>query len=391
MKQHLNDGQLRASVDGELAEAELQHLNSCPSCQARLAHVQYQIRTVSDHLSFLTSHEKEIRPDAQAALQGFYHFNSNRKEKTMFRKLFASPVLKIGLAVVLILVIVLSIPATRTLAGQFLGLFRVQQVVVVPVDYTGMEQLIGNSALGNQFNQLISTSVTAEQKPGAPVTVADAAQASQLTGFTVRLPQVTNPSRISVEKSSAFSFKLDRAKVQALLNEAGRSDLALPVSIDGAEISINIPASVSVAYGTCPEPGAQDSGSDVSLNGSAGRRYPDCVILAELPSPTVSAPTDINVAQLAQIGLEFTGMTSEQAAAFTKTVNWTSSLVIPIPKNAATYEQVTVDGVTGTLIQRPTDDAPQYLLLWVKDGIIYAISSLGSDSQQAIQMANTLP
>jgi hypothetical protein len=83
-------------------------------------------------------------------------------------------------------------------------------------------------------------------------------------------------------------------------------------------------------------------------------------------------------------------MSSDQAAQFTKTIDWTSSLVIPIPRNAATYEQVTVDGVTGTLIQRPADDAPQYILLWVKDGIIYAISSLGSNSQQAIQMANSL-
>jgi Na+/H+ antiporter NhaB len=105
----------------------------------------------------------------------------------------------------------------------------------------------------------------------------------------------------------------------------------------------------------------------------------------------VSAPAALNIAQLAQIGLEFTGMTSDQAAAFTQTVDWTSTLVIPLPKNAATYQQVTVDGVTGTLIQRPADDAPQYALLWVKNGIIYAISSLGTNSQQAVQMANSLP
>jgi hypothetical protein len=72
-------------------------------------------------------------------------------------------------------------------------------------------------------------------------------------------------------------------------------------------------------------------------------------------------------------------------------VDWTSSLVIPIPKNAATYDQVSVDGVTGTLIQRPADDAPQFALVWVKNGIIYAIGGLGSNSQQAIQMANALP
>jgi hypothetical protein len=115
------------------------------------------------------------------------------------------------------------------------------------------------------------------------------------------------------------------------------------------------------------------------------------MILAEIPSPVVSAPSNVNIAQLAQIGLEFTGMTREQAAAFTKSVDWTTTLVVPIPKNAAKYEQVQVDGVTGTLIQRPADDAPQFVLIWVKNGIVYSIGGLGVNSQQAMDMANSLP
>ncbi len=262
---------------------------------------------------------------------------------------------------------------------------------MVPVDLTGIQSLTGNDTLGKQVSDLIASSVTAQQKPGTPVTAADAAQASQLAGFTVRVPQGMTPSRLSVVNSSAFTLKIDVAKAQALLNESGRTDLVLPTSINGEDVSVTIPASVSVAYGTCPDPAAADTGAQLNGGGSAGRRYPDCVILAEIPTPTVSAPADLNISQLAQIGLEFTGMTSDQAAAFVQTVDWTSTLVIPLPKNAATYDQVSVDGVTGTLIQRPADDAPQYALVWVKNGIIYAISSLGTNSQQAIQMANSLP
>ena len=84
-------------------------------------------------------------------------------------------------------------------------------------------------------------------------------------------------------------------------------------------------------------------------------------------------------------------MSPAEADEFTSTVNWTSTLLVPIPRNASVNEQVSVDGVTGTLIQRPSDDAPQFALLWVKDGIIYAISGLGTNSQQAIDMANSLP
>ncbi len=391
MTKHLNAGTLRASLDGVLPDVQQQHLDTCPSCQAHLAQIRSDSRLASEHLSFLASPGQEPDLAASKALQKFYRHTTKQKEKTMLKKIFGSPIFITGIAIVLILAIVVSVPATRALADQLLSLFRVQQVVVVPIDYTGMEQLTGNSALGKQLGQLISSSVTTEQNPGTPVAATDAAQASQLAGFDVRLPQGMTPARISVENSSAFSFKVDRAKAQALLDEAGRPDLVLPSSIDGADISVKIPANVSVAYGTCPEPSTSGNGSDFSMNGSTGRRYADCVILAELPSPSISAPADVNVAQLAQLGLEFTGMSSEQASAFTNSVDWTSSLVIPIPKNAATYQQVTVDGVTSTLIQRPADDAPQYVLLWVKDGIIYAISSLGSNSQQAIQMANSLP
>ena len=391
MKKHLNDGQLRAALDHELDEAGMQHLENCPACQSRQILVKAISQQAAQGLSNLALPAEGTAPDARAALVRFRQRNQTKKEISMFKKIFASPILRVGLAIVLILVVVFSFPQARAFAGQFLNLFRVQQVVVVPVDFTGVQQLTGNDALGKQVSDLISSSVTIQQNPGKPVTAADAAQASQLTGFNVRIPQGMTPSRISVENKAAFTLKVDVAKVQALLDESGRSDLVLPASINGADVSVTIPASASVAFGTCPDPAAQDTGIGLNAGGSAGRRYADCIILAEVPTPVVSAPADLNIAQLAQIGLEFTGMTSEQAAAFTQTIDWTSTLVIPLPKNAATYDQVTVDGVTGTLIQRPADDAPQYALVWVKDGIIYAISSLGTDSQQAIQMANSLP
>jgi hypothetical protein len=115
------------------------------------------------------------------------------------------------------------------------------------------------------------------------------------------------------------------------------------------------------------------------------------MIFAQIPSPDVNAPADLDIKALASIGLEFTGMSAEEASAFTNTVDWTSTLVVPIPRNAAINEQVFVDGVTGTLIQRNSSEAPQFALLWVKDGIIYTISGLGANSQQAIDMANSLP
>ncbi len=391
MSTHLEDGQLRAALDGELNPMELSHLESCAACSQRKNEIEAEVQQVARSLAFLAIDPQDPVPSARRALDRLYQEKLEEQEIPMLKRIFSSSFARLAIAFVLILALVVSIPSTRALADRLLNLFRVQEVTVIPVDYTGMQQLAGDSALGKQISQLLSSSIDMTKKPGNPQDAANAAQASQMAGFDVRLPQGFTPTQISVENGAAFTFKVDRARAQALLDEAGRSDLVLPASIDGAQISVNIPAGVSVAYGTCPQPTGDEPGLNLNGGGSAGRRYPDCVILAEMPSPTVDAPADVDVAQLAQIGLEFTGMTPEQAAAFTKTVDWTSSLVIPIPKNAATYKQVTVDGVAGTLIQRPADDAPQYALLWVKNGVLYAIGGLGSDSQKAIQMANSLP
>jgi hypothetical protein len=388
MEKHLTDGELRAALDGELEAKQLQHLETCTDCQARQHQLQVEQGQIARQLAFLARADEPVLT-AQKAWNRFSQQIRIKKEISMFKKWFAFPVVRVGTAALLILALVLAFPGTRALAGELLNLFRVQQVTAIPVDFTGLEQLTGDGALGNQFTELISNSMNITQKPGDPKEVADAQQASQLAGFTVRLPQGKNPSQIYVTDAAAFTLTVDRTKAQALLDEAGRSDLVLPDSIDGATISVNIPSSVSAGYGTCPKPQADSSEAEESQ--IPGRRYPDCVILAEIPSPSVNAPADVDVDQLAQIGLEFTGMSPEDAAAFTSTVDWTSTLVIPIPRNAATYEQVTVDGVTGTLIQRPADDSPKFALLWVKDGIIYAISGLGTNSQQAMEMANSLP
>jgi len=394
MNKHLNDGQLRAALDRELNLEELEHFENCDYCQMRQNTIQLQTQQTANKLAFLSTATKEPAVSPATAWHRFNQQKIGQKETPMYKKFFASPFTRYVLPGLLILTLVFAFPSTRALAGELLNLFRVQQVTVVPVDFTGMEQL--NGAVGNNISQLISDSVTMQKEPTDPTNVANTDEASQLAGFNVRAPQDITSSRISVMSGVSFAFTIDRAKAQALLDEAGRSDLVLPEEVDGADVSVNIPSSVSIAFGTCPEPSndseaAREMDREKNTSGSPGRVYKDCIILAQIPSPEVSAPASLDIAKLAQIGLEFTGMTSEEAVQFTSTVDWTSTLIVPIPKNAASYQQITVDGVTGTLIERPSDDAPQFALFWVKDGIIYTIGGLGNNSQKALEIANSLP
>ena len=197
MKRHLTDGELRAALDGELDAQQLGHLDQCADCLARQSQSQAEQLQTAGRLAFLAPADDPI-PTSQKAWAQLSQRLLIKKETSMFKKWFAFPVVRFGTAALLILALVLAFPGTRALAGELLNLFRVQQVTAVPVDFTGLEQLTGDGALGNQFTELISNSVNMTDEPGEPVEAADAAQASQLAGFNVRLPQSPTPSQIYV-------------------------------------------------------------------------------------------------------------------------------------------------------------------------------------------------
>ena len=388
---HLSEKTLRTYLDDELAEAEhaqaQHHLAACTGCRAELATLEARATKVSARLAILAPGLAETPRPVYAALAIF-----KRKEKTtMLQSLFSKRMrpLWAGLTLVALFAVSLSFAPVRAWAGSFLGLFRVQQVTVLPVDNTRLEALTGNSPLSAEISRLLSDSVTITKQPKDPQIAASASEASQMAGFAVRLPNnQTAAPQLTAQSGFAFQFVVDRARAQALVDEAGYQNLQLPASLDGATIKVDVPSAVTAAYGTCPKPKGEPSASDT--RGSMGRMYANCVILVQIPSPTVNTPPDVDVAQLAEMGLQVTGMTAQQAHEYSQTVDWASTLVIPIPRNGATYKQVAVDGVTGYLIQRPADDAPEYALVWVKDGIVYGIGGLGADSAQALAMANSL-
>jgi hypothetical protein len=289
--------------------------------------------------------------------------------------------------------------------------------------------------------------------------VADAAEASRLAGFEVRLPQgaATTP-RLSVQDGTAFEFTVDRARAQTILDAVGESAAAsdgssdgfepsailLPEAIDGAKVGVAIPAGVSAEYGDCAsmeagppsrhpvdsvdgvdsedgdvrdggsrdsegltvfgqkvgdqDSGSQDSGGQAGdlgnrAEGSSGSRS-GCLMLAQIPSPEVTAPPEIDVASLAETGLRVMGFSPMEARTFSHTVDWTSTLVLPIPRGSAKSTALTVDGVDGVLVQRMGgDDRPRkgYTILWVKDGRVYVVAGSDRDTDRGLALANSLP
>jgi hypothetical protein len=392
---HVTHADLRAFLDEELPAADraraADHLAGCPDCRVRLHAVTQQAQRVQARLAALGPSPAEAPLPANHAR----HQVSLRDRKdgfAMLTKLLGRRSTWAGLAAVAALAVAFSFAPVRAWAGEFLGLFRVERIQVLPLDTTGLSALADNATLIEQISTLFSESVTILHEPADPRPVADAAEASAAAGFNVRLLADAGVySVITVRDGMALEVVADRDRAQAILNEAGRSDLQLPESLDGATIGVDVPTGVTVSYGQCPNDAPAEylpvEGERPLDRGS----FRTCILFAQVPSPSVNAPADLDVGQLAELALQFAGMSAQEAHDFALTVDWTSTLVVPIPQEAAAYEQVQVDGVTGTLVyeQRASASEQYYMLMWVKDGIVYGLQAFGLRGE-VLALANSI-
>ena len=156
---HLNDETLRAYLDQQLdvTQQVAGHLQECPDCRDRLAVLQSRAARVKAHLAALDPTPAEAPRSAQLAYAQFTARQSavSGKERfTMLKSIF-SPRLRTawaGLAVVALLATAFSFAPVRAWAGEILALFRVQKIVVLPIDMTRLSELGNDQTLSKQIS-----------------------------------------------------------------------------------------------------------------------------------------------------------------------------------------------------------------------------------------------
>ncbi|MCB9134843.1 MAG: zf-HC2 domain-containing protein [Anaerolineales bacterium] len=377
---HPSTPQLQTYLDGETPEPARErltaHLEACPECRTTLQHLEAHAARVGTRFAHLNPTLSDTVPASRA----YAHLQQKlQKENNMFKKLF-SPKMRPALATTLIIAffaIVLTVPSIRAAAVDFLGLFRVQQIQVVEFNPANLPQnMEGNF---RNIDQIIANNLTVEEA-GDPIPAADAAEASKLAGFDVLLPQAfQGDTQLTVQPATTASFTIDLALWQSILNEMGRTDIQLPKEIDGQTITLYADRSVTFVAGNC------DVSADSPEGFAAAQR--DCTVLAQTPSPRVDAPSTLPIDELGQAALRFLGMSASDAASFSQKIDWTTTLILPVP-SGSDYRDVTVQGVPGTLFL-DSGRSNGYHLMWVKDGIVYALSGQGTMTD-ALALANSL-
>lgn len=389
-----NTGILRAYVDGELEARQsasvAKHVENCSQCRSELSAVASQAAAVGAGFNQLPeAHWDAANTDAAwAAFLRRRHRELTKEQTPRLVPWRIWSAVGAGAAVAFVALLFLFAPL-RSWAESVLAIFRVERFTVLELNPATMHGSLQNDALLNQaVGHIFSDDVTITQEPQKPVPVSDAATASKLAGFQVRLLPGESPTALLFKSGIAARMKLDRDRLQALLDEAGRSDLQIPESVDGAVLGLRVPAGIIALYGSCGILPARMQGAQPPANNN--RPDSSCVSLMELPSPVVSAPPEIDPGQIAQIALQFLGMSPNEAANFTQTVDWTTTLVLPVVQGQTRYENVHIAGNDGVLLRpKMPNEASHFTLMWVDNGIVYGLIGSGDDTS-AVNLAEQL-
>lgn len=265
-----------------------------------------------------------------------------------------------GLALVAVIALAMTFPTVRAAAGEFLGLFRVQQFAPISVSPQQMALL---ERLGEQG--LAPGEFVVTQEIGEPETVDSPEAAATVAGFTPKtLPNRGELMRTYVMQGGAGHLVVDLAGARAIVEAAGADPLLLPDSLDGARV-------------------------DVTVHDSIGQLYDNGIILLQSPSPDVNYPADVNPTLLGEALLQVLGTEPAEAQRIAQSIDWTSTMLLPIPQDLGTYREVTVNGVSGVLLE-PFDPDAEAAVVWQQDGMVYMMRAGRMNVDELLAYANSV-
>jgi hypothetical protein len=258
----------------------------------------------------------------------------------------------------LLLAVAFSFPTVRAAAGEFLSLFRVQNftaVTISPQQIALLNQVAQDGLMPGKVE------VFADPNQLTPVGSLDEAGA-HLGMMTVRtIGALGEPTAVYVSAPGSGRLTIDLADSRAILEAVDASPLLLPDEIDGAQVDVSV------------FPGIEQQWQGIHFMQSA--------------TPEVAYPAGLNTQLLGQAALQVLGLNEAEAARLSKNIDWTTTLLLPIPTDLATYQEVTVDGVSGMAISQL--DGEGATIIWHNAGMLYTLYGDRS-AEELLALADSL-
>jgi hypothetical protein len=375
---HSPDGALMAYRDGELAPGEKQivqtHLSACEVCRDRLKNIEAQSGQVSTILSAVAPNALEA-PAARRALFDLKQTTYERKDYTMLDQIKTSKRMQrtvAGIAAVIVIIGLFTLAPVRALASDFLALFRVQKFVAVDIDPERMQQI---AEAVDQSMGLGEVQHLTEEGQGTEVGSLD--EAAGLAGFTPRtLEGYGDPSHIVVHDGSTSTFTPDVQAMRQVFQAVNVDPNLLPDNIDGQTFTLTTSPGVAQVW----------------TNEDGSPRF----MVMQAPSPTIEGPDDVDYEQLGEAMLQLLGMDADEAHRLSQSIDWTTTVVLPIPRDVASVREVNIDGTTGLVFDArghgdgDGEGRPGGAVLWEKNGIVYLVAADQMNSLDMQEVADHL-
>lgn len=273
-----------------------------------------------------------------------------------------------------VVAVAFAFPAVRVSAQAMLDLFRVRTFAAVEFDPARFEKLKGfGGADGPMFLEKQNTT----HDPGAPRVVASLEAAGELAGLHALAPTVVPaglvPDTVRVTGAGESDFVVHADKLRTVLESLDLRDVQVPANLDGRTVHVRVSPMIVATY--------------VNENRRA--------TVLQAKSPEVRVPAGVDLAQLGEIGLRVFGMPAADARRMARRIDWSNTMLVPVPMNAASFREVTVNGRRGLMITTRETNADGRraragaLVLWAQDDRVLAVEG-NIESSDLVQMAESL-
>lgn len=273
-----------------------------------------------------------------------------------------------------------TLPPVQAAAEAFLDFFRVKQFTGVEFDPERLQSLGSSGISPEAIFGKIEPLTAAPEEPVSYATAADAGAAAGIRVLTPAwVPQGFEPSGIRASSEHAARITINTAGMQAVLDALGLADVELPEGLDGQTATVRVPPIVTQSY----------VNDDIVTQ--AGATIERSVHVIQAQSPDVAFPAGVDLSKLAYAGLRVLGMSRDEAYRMSVTIDWRTTLIVPVPTKAVSYRPINVLGNEGLLIEGVAADEklPGGILMWSSGGETFAVAGAIGGSE-LLEIAQTL-
>ncbi|WP_338826288.1 hypothetical protein MTBGP_10490 [Moorella thermoacetica] len=363
------EGLLQAYLDGEL-DAEMtarvaDHLAGCPACLQRLQDLEELADSTTTALAAYRRETEAAGRPLRAPGPGSMPFRHRplTKARRMVDMIRQHKWFSGAAAAVLALAVFLSWAPGRSLAAQFLNIFRMEKIQVVkitPEDMAQLDKLFNGQGGEVDIRNFGRVEV---RRPAEPRVEVDPAQVESLSGMKLDLPaNLAGRERVavSIEQTPTVTFTPDVEKLNSYLQKHG--GVLLPAELVGKSFTLRIPPLVIADYG------------------QPGKGFTLCAAR----DLTIDAPQGVDVVALRQALLNLPFLPENLRRQLAAINDWQHTLPIPQTQGMAAQE-ITVNGNQGVYFNGGATNNSSVILAWRQGNGWRAIAGLPLD--EALRVA----